>query len=90
MGILNVKKAAKEIYDECKAYRNAGGAIVASRTDSGKVDVYHVFGTSAAGYQGDSAQKAFDRIIYRIELNEIDWTKPLLKFIQEELRAKQK
>ena len=84
--MVNIRKTAKAIYEECKAYKNADGRIKASLRDDGKVDVYHAFGSTVQAYEGDSAQKAFDRVIFSIDLHEIDWDRPLLKYIEIELK----
>lgn len=83
---MNVRKVAKEIFDVCKALKNIDGNIKASLMDDGRVIVYHAFGSTVQGDQGDNAQKAFDRVIYSIELREIDWKQPLLKYIEQELK----
>lgn len=77
---------------DCKAcyeYRNADGKIkVSRRDDDGGLNVYHSYGDStvAAAYPGDSAQMAFDRVIFSIDLQQIDWNKPLKKYIVSQLK----
>ncbi len=83
---MNVRKLAKEIYDTCRDYKGNDDRILVSVTPAGTYDVYHEFGNSVAAYEGDNANTAFARVIFSIELNEIDWKQPLLKFIEEELR----
>lgn len=85
---MNVRKLAKEIYDACRDFKNADGCITVSKTPSGKYDVYHTYGNTAQGYEGDSGDTAFARVVYSIDLNEIDWKQPLLKYIEEELKKR--
>lgn len=83
---MNINKLASEIYSMCHDYRNCDGRIKVSKNDMKGFDVYHSFGSDVAAYLGDSAQKAFDRVIFSIDLREIDWHKPLKGYIVQELR----
>lgn len=87
---MNINKVATEISQMCQEYRNCDGAIKASLNTSGGVTVYQAYGSTAIAYEGDNAQKAFDRVIFSINLNDIDWKQPLRKYIVEELRAVKK
>jgi hypothetical protein len=83
---MNINKLATEIYNTCQEYKNCDGSIKVSKASNKQYDVYHAFGSNVAAYEGDSAQDAFDRVVYSINLIDIDWKRPLKKYIIEELR----
>jgi len=87
---MNVTKLASEIYTACYQYRRCDGRIKVSKRDDGHFDIYHSYGTDVIAYQGDSAKEESDRVIFTIALSEINWNRPLKKYIIQELKEVKK